>query len=89
MVTADVSGRSLIQFASGSNLAYASDKNGNLRFDGVLYRPVATTPAKPVQQLFVFRKDNDNPILQAFKAHLTAESAAAAPDSAIKNKNDS
>jgi DNA-binding transcriptional LysR family regulator len=38
-----------------------------LQFPGVIYRPMATTPAKPVELLFAYRKDNDNPVFNAVK----------------------
>jgi DNA-binding transcriptional LysR family regulator len=38
-----------------------------LQFPGVIYRPVATLPAKPVELLFTYRKDNDNPVFNAVK----------------------
>ena len=41
-----------------------------LKFDGVLYRPVETEPAKPVELLFAWRRDNDNPALAGLLARL-------------------
>lgn len=38
-----------------------------LQFPGVVYRPMATLPAKPVELLFAYRKDNDNPVFSAVK----------------------
>jgi DNA-binding transcriptional LysR family regulator len=38
-----------------------------LQFPGVIYRPIVTAPAKPVELLFVYRKDNDNPVFNAVK----------------------
>ena len=38
-----------------------------LRFEGVVYRPVRTTPASPVELLFVHRNDNDNPVFAMLK----------------------
>ena len=38
-----------------------------LQFQGVIYRPIATTPAKPVELLFAHRKDNHNPVFLALK----------------------
>lgn len=72
---------------AGLGVALVPEAAANLRFDGVLYRPVATEPARPVRQLYVFRKDNDNPILQAFKNRLLGGQNP--PGSATENKNDS
>lgn len=41
-----------------------------LHFKGVVYRPVRTTPVKPVELRFVYRKDNDNPVFGALKDDL-------------------
>lgn len=38
-----------------------------LHFEGVVYRPVRTTPAKPVELWLAYRKDNDNPAFQVLK----------------------
>ncbi|AOJ70380.1 MULTISPECIES: LysR substrate-binding domain-containing protein [Burkholderia] len=38
-----------------------------LHFEGVVYRPVRTTPAKPVELTLAYRKDNDNPAFGALK----------------------
>nr|WP_226383411.1 LysR substrate-binding domain-containing protein [Burkholderia mayonis] len=38
-----------------------------LHFEGVVYRPVRTTPAKPVELMLAYRKDNDNPVFGALK----------------------
>jgi DNA-binding transcriptional LysR family regulator len=38
-----------------------------LQFPGVVYRTVVTAPAKPAELLFVYRKDNDNPVFNAVK----------------------
>lgn len=38
-----------------------------LHFEGVVYRPMRTQPAKPVELLFVHRTDNDNPVFNALK----------------------
>jgi DNA-binding transcriptional LysR family regulator len=49
-----------------------------LQFPGVIYRSMTTTPATPVELLFAYRKDNDNPVFNAVKDtlfHVLAESA--------------
>ena len=38
-----------------------------LQFEGVVYRPVRTVPASPVELLFVHRRDNDNPVFASLK----------------------
>ncbi len=38
-----------------------------LHFEGVVYRPVRTTPAKPVELWLAYRKDNDNPVFKLLK----------------------
>ncbi len=47
-----------------------------LHFEGVVYRPVRTTPAKPVELWFAYRKDNDNPAFGALKDVLRGTLAA-------------
>lgn len=41
-----------------------------LQFEGVVYRPVRTTPSSPVELLFVHRNDNDNPVFESLKETL-------------------
>jgi DNA-binding transcriptional LysR family regulator len=41
-----------------------------LQFEGVVYRPVRTAPARPVELLFVHRDDNDNPVFSSLKGVL-------------------
>ena len=41
-----------------------------LHFEGVVYRPVRTTPAKPVELWMAYRKDNDNPVFNVLKTVL-------------------
>ena len=38
-----------------------------LRFEGVVLRRMATRPARPVEMVFTYRKDNDNPMLRMFR----------------------
>jgi DNA-binding transcriptional LysR family regulator len=38
-----------------------------LQFPGVVYRPMATLPVKPVELLFTYRKDNANPAFNVVK----------------------
>ena len=38
-----------------------------LHFDGVLLRRVEMKPLRPVEMVFSYRKDNDNPVLKIFR----------------------
>jgi DNA-binding transcriptional LysR family regulator len=58
---------------AGLGVALVPESAANLHFDDVVFRAVATMPARPVTQLFVFRRDNDNPVLQAIKPLLSAD----------------
>ena len=49
-----------------------------LHFEGVEFRPLATTPANPVELLVAWRRDNDNPSLKPLLALIEAEPEAAA-----------
>jgi len=59
---------------AGLGVAIIPQGAATLRFDGVIFRPIKTLPAKPAIQLYAFRKDNDNPILRLFKAKLGSDS---------------
>ena len=52
----------------------------SLHFDDVQFRPVETTPDRPVELYMAWRKDNDSPILQTFIDLCMAE---ASPSEAI------
>ncbi len=44
-----------------------------LHFEGVSFRPLATTPASPVELLVAWRRDNDNPSLKPLLALIEAQ----------------
>lgn len=48
----------------GIGAALIPETAARLHFVGVVLRPVAMKPARPVEMVFSFRKDNDNPILR-------------------------
>ncbi|GAB3630517.1 LysR family transcriptional regulator [Pandoraea terrae] len=52
---------------AGMGVALIPAAAATLRFEGVVYRPVRTSPAHPVELCFTFRKDNDNPAFGALK----------------------
>lgn len=55
---------------AGLGVALIPEAAAMLRFEGILYRPIRTEPERPVNLLFTFRKDNDNPAFAALKEHL-------------------
>jgi len=52
---------------SGMGVALTPETASRLHFDGVLLRKIAMKPAKPVEMVFSYRKDNGNPILEMFR----------------------
>ncbi len=52
---------------SGIGAAVTPETSSRLHFEGVLLRRVATKPLRPVELVFSYRKDNDNPILELFR----------------------
>jgi hypothetical protein len=50
---------------AGLGAALVPEAAMSLHFDDVQFRPVATTPDRPVELYMAWRKDNDSPILQA------------------------
>jgi DNA-binding transcriptional LysR family regulator len=52
---------------SGIGVALIPEAANRLHFEGITLRRVATTPARPVEMVFSYRKDNDNPILGIFR----------------------
>ncbi len=60
---------------AGLGAALVPEAAMNLHFDDVQYRPVETTPARPVELYIAWRKDNDSPILQPFIDLCIAEAA--------------
>lgn len=52
---------------SGIGVALIPETATRLHFEGVLLRRMATKPLRPVEMVFSYRKDNDNPILKMFR----------------------
>jgi DNA-binding transcriptional LysR family regulator len=57
---------------SGIGVALIPETASRLHFEGVLLRQVAMKPARPVEMVFSYRKDNDNPILELFKREIVS-----------------
>jgi DNA-binding transcriptional LysR family regulator len=62
---------------SGLGAALVPEAAMSLHFDDVHFRPVATTPATPVELYATWRSDNDNPALTSFLDLLRGDDAAA------------
>ena len=52
---------------SGIGVALTPETASRLHFEGVLLRRVTMNPLRPVEMVFSYRKDNDNPILEIFR----------------------
>jgi len=52
---------------SGIGVALIPETAARLHFDGVVLRRVDMKPARPVEMVYAYRVDNDNPILQIFR----------------------
>jgi DNA-binding transcriptional LysR family regulator len=52
---------------SGIGVALTPETASRLHFECVLLRRVLTKPLRPVEMVFSYRKDNDNPILKIFR----------------------
>ena len=52
---------------SGIGVALTPETASRLHFEGVLLRRMATKPLRPVEMVFSYRRDNDNPILHIFR----------------------
>jgi len=52
---------------SGIGVALTPETASRLHFEGVLLRRVATKPLRPVEMVYSYRTDNDNPILRIFR----------------------
>ena len=55
---------------AGLGVALVPESASMLRPEGVVYRPIRITPARPVSLLFAYRKDNDNRVLARTRASL-------------------
>ena len=61
---------------SGVGVAVIPAAATRLQFEGTVLRPLKTRPAKPVETVCSFRKDNDNPILELFRARILPDFAS-------------
>src|SRR5215468_10138230 len=52
---------------SGIGVALTPETASRLHFEGVLPRRMSMQPLRPVEMVFSYRKDNDNPILEIFR----------------------
>jgi DNA-binding transcriptional LysR family regulator len=52
---------------SGVGVALTPETATRLRFEGVVLRRLDTTPARPVEMAFAYRKDNANPMIRVFR----------------------
>jgi DNA-binding transcriptional LysR family regulator len=52
---------------SGIGVALTPETASRLHFEGVLMRRMTMNPLRPVEMVFSYRKDNDNPILEVFR----------------------
>jgi len=50
----------------GIGAALIPETAARLHFEGVVLRPLSMKPARPVEMVFSYRKDNENPILRIF-----------------------
>lgn len=57
--------------SSGIGVAVSPETATRLHFEGVLLRRLETKPSRPVEMVFSYRKDNDNPILTIFRREAT------------------
>lgn len=58
---------------SGIGVALIPKSACSLHFEGILLRKVLTTPAQPVEMVYSYRKDNNNPALETFLQDVLAE----------------
>jgi DNA-binding transcriptional LysR family regulator len=52
---------------SGMGVALTPETASRLHFEGVALRRITTKPQRPVEMVYSYRKDNDNPILRIFR----------------------
>lgn len=58
---------------SGIGVALIPKSACSLHFEGILLRQVTTTPPKPVEMVYSYRKDNNNPALETFLKEVLPE----------------
>jgi DNA-binding transcriptional LysR family regulator len=52
---------------SGIGVALIPESSSRLHFEGVMLRRVKMDPQRPVEMVFSYRRDNDNPVLEIFR----------------------
>lgn len=62
---------------SGVGVALTPETASRLHFEGVSLRRVQMQPARPVEMVYSYRKDNDNPILRVFRREVLETSKSA------------
>ncbi|MGW1950430.1 LysR substrate-binding domain-containing protein, partial [Streptomyces sp. NPDC001940] len=55
---------------AGWGIALVPEAAAQMRFDGITYKPVSLREPKPVELNLVWRRNNDNPALEALLRHL-------------------
>lgn len=55
---------------AGIGVALIPEAATRLHFEGVVLRRIETDPARPVETIGVFRRDNDNPVLSIVKSQI-------------------
>jgi len=53
--------------SSGIGAALTPETASRLHFEGVLLRRMTMKPLRPVEMVFCYRKDNDNPVLEILR----------------------
>jgi DNA-binding transcriptional LysR family regulator len=61
---------------AGLGAALVPEAAANLRFEGVVFRPVRMQPERPVELFLAWREDSDNPALRPFLAVVRQSPAA-------------
>jgi DNA-binding transcriptional LysR family regulator len=59
----------------GVGAALVPEVASRLRFEGVSVRRIRMKPTKPVEMVYSYRKDNDNPILETFREEILGTEA--------------
>lgn len=63
--------------AAGMGVALVPQSAARLRFEGVELRQVAMDPARPVEMVYSWRRDNDNPLLEILRRDILGQFDAA------------
>jgi len=64
---------------SGIGVALTPETSTRLHFQGVLLRRVVMKPSRPVEMVFSYRKDNENPIVAIFRREVLATVRQSSP----------